>query len=137
MDRKKALILGGCGRRAQKSAKKLIEDGFMVVLVDNMVSGVHPCQWDSTCNCWDSQSLVLYEDDVVHFLTSNDHIFSDTTWDVVMQFAKISDNNELVELATNCTLDSVFFRWICSLQYKPMVISPQYTIVAQQAMKYM
>jgi nucleoside-diphosphate-sugar epimerase len=130
---KNALIIGGCGRRGKLSATKLIKDGYFVVLLDNLISGSDPKEWD----CWDSQNLVFYCEDAVKFLTDPDHIFINTQWDIVMQFAKIKSVDVIEETTTNNIIDGYFFKWWSGLAYnKPQLISPMYSLVAQELMRH-
>lgn len=133
---KYVLIVGGCGRRGQKQTKRLLEEGYTVVLVDNLVNGVHPKDWEAVNNCWEHPRLVLYCEDAVSVLLGNDptwqHVFAKVKWDMVMQYAKIHDKDIVIESSTNHIIDGCFFRWTRNLESKPCVISTLYTPLAQQ-----
>ena len=137
MASKNALVLGGCGRRGQKLTKKLIDEGYRVVIVDNISNGKHPSKWDNELSCWESPFLIFYEEDVVDFLTKygQNMFFQGINWDLVMHFAKIPFGDcALRELVTNTLLDAHVFNWILSLPNKPNVITPKYTQFSRDAM---
>ncbi len=118
---KYALVLGGCGRASRFTVHKLLNDGYTVVIVDNLSCSKHPKDWVDYPDMWENEKLVFYEEDVIKFM-NDENMFTLVTWDVVIQRAKIKSPNYVEEVTTNTIIDATFFRWLNRLQNKPRVI---------------
>ena len=130
---KKALILGGCGRRGKLSVERLLNENYLVIIVDNLSSSVeHPENW----SIWKNENLVFYEEDAIKFLTEPNFFFN-FQWDMICNFAKVKDQDTVEEKCINTLLDATFFYWLHHLSYKPAVIvSPQQTEFARDIVRY-
>jgi nucleoside-diphosphate-sugar epimerase len=131
---KKALIIGGCGRRGKLSAQRLLNEDYLVVLVDNLsCCSEHPEKWEF----WGNENIVFYEEDAIKFMTEP-NFFYNFQWDMVCNFAKIKDEDTIEEKCINTLLDATFFYWLHHLSYKPAgIVSPPHTEFARDIARHM
>jgi len=132
-DQKWVLIIGGCSEQAQKAAKKCIDDGYLVVVVDDVDENDinHPSRWLPEYFCNDNRRFVYYQDNILNFLTTTSFL-SGIKWFMVMNYAHITDPDYVIECTTNNIITATFVRWVHFLPApKPQVITPYDTIIGQ------
>lgn len=129
---KKAIVFGGCGRRSRKTIRSLLDDHYMVVIVDNLIHSEHPQNWPKEENVWEHKNLVFYEEEAVNFMTE-ENMFSLIDWDVIIHRAKVAyQDNHVDELITNTIIDAHFFKWVRKLnKIPPIIITNQNTSISR------
>jgi len=107
---KTALVTGGCGFIGRHFTKKLIELGYSVTVVDNLISNssLKPLDWPLHLKC----KFNYYEDDILHFLEQNNIKFN-----LIIHAAAIVGGRETIEndpflISRNIHIDNELFRWI-------------------------
>ena len=119
---KKAIVFGGCGKRSRKTIHSLLENEYLVVIIDDLSHSQHPKNWPPEENVWDHKNLVFYEEDMIKFM-NEENMFDLVHWDVVIHRAKVSHlDNHADELIANTLLDAHFFKWVRKMDKIPAVI---------------
>lgn len=131
------LILGGCSPRGQKAAKKCVDEGYTVVVVDKPNDhDSYPEHWPVETNCNNCKNFSFYEEDVLEFLTTETFL-TGIKWFMVINQAHITNDDFIIECTTNNVLDAVFVRWIHLQPHpKPQVVSSCESVVAQHLLHY-
>jgi len=120
---KKAIIFGGCGKRARPSISKLLNEDYVVVVVDNLSHSKHPKDWHTPDDTiWKNKNFVFYEEEAFKFM-NEENMFSLMHWDTVIHRAKKHCDNQVEELIANTLLDAKFFDWILKLDKRPNIIA--------------
>lgn len=106
---KRVLITGGCGFVGRHFTKRLINDGYKVVCVDNLVSesAKHPNQWFNECD-----NFIFINQDCRDYLKD-----CREEYDIVIHLAAIvggrsNMENHPMSVAEDLSIDASFFTWI-------------------------
>ena len=130
----KILITGGCGFIGRHFAKRLLDDGHTVAIIDNMYSGVELYDWMFRPNGWDEKmrsvpNLQLMIGDCRSFFATAvpGSLWSADKFDLIIHCAAIVGGrmkieNDPLEIATDLAIDSEFFRWVTSSRPMPKVV---------------
>jgi len=111
-DKDIVLILGGCGRRGQQAAKRCIDQGCIVIVVDNTTDhDKQPENWPPETNVNESRNFGFYSDNILNFLCT-ENFLSGTKYTHVFHYARVKDADTVTEVTSNCILDAVFFKWV-------------------------
>jgi len=107
---KTALVTGGCGFIGRHFTKKLVELGYSVTVVDNLISNssLKPLEWPLHLKC----EFQYYEDNILNFLEQNNIKFN-----LIIHAAAIVGGRETIEndpflISRNIHIDNELFRWI-------------------------
>jgi UDP-glucose 4-epimerase len=129
MNKKPALITGGCGFVGRHLIDALLKRGESVWVVDNLFTGKHPDMWLTGFEkerkenhieyTRESQKLIFVEEDVLDFFTNSIKERSKHAipqFGDVFQLASIVGGRELIDgdpllLATDIAIDSLLFVW--------------------------
>lgn len=109
---KHAAILGGCGFVGRHFAKRLLDDGWKVTVVDDLSTGIPPHQWMLTSNY--EVNLTRVQSDVRLWFHMQG---SPEGFDLILHCAAVVGGREKIEgdplaLAANFAIDADFFRWV-------------------------
>jgi GDP-L-fucose synthase len=104
------LITGGCGFIGRHFTKKMVDLGYSVIVVDNMISksALLPLYWPIHLIC----KFIFINDDILEYLkTAND------SFDIIIHAAAVVGGRETIEnnpllISNNTTIDNELFRWI-------------------------
>jgi nucleoside-diphosphate-sugar epimerase len=126
----KVLILGGCGFIGRHFVKRLLDDGHTVTAIDNMYSGVERHDWMFQPNSIDNLQLLITDCRAFFASAVPDSLWSASRFDLVIHCAaivggRIKIEDDPLEVATDLSIDSEFFRWVTRLpagERKPKVI---------------
>ena len=134
---KEALITGGCGFVGRHFARRLLDDGWRVTVVDDLSTGIAPRNWAFQSNF--SVNLSFELSDVRTWMK----VSQASEWDLVIHCAAIVGGRAKIEgdplgVATDLAIDADFFNWVVKTKglANPKVIyfssSAVYPIVFQQ-----
>jgi nucleoside-diphosphate-sugar epimerase len=108
---KNCLVTGGCGFIGRHFTKKMVDMGYTVTIVDNLMSksALLPDQWGPHLICNDVH--FIQRDILDYFRNVNQ------TFDIIIHAAAIVGGRETIEndpllIASNITIDNELFRWI-------------------------
>lgn len=130
----KILITGGMGFIGRAFAKRLLDDGHTVAIVDNMYSGVELYDWMFKPNGWSDKTrsvpnLQLMIGDCRSFFASAvpGSLWSASRFDLIIHCAaivggRIKIEDDPLEVATDLSIDSEFFRWVTKAKPMPKVV---------------
>lgn len=117
------LITGGCGFVGRHFARRFLDAGNAVTVVDNMVEGIEPSKWMFKCLTKFRQNLQFVKADLRDFQKIN----RANEFDLIVHCAAIVggrliiDGNPLL-VATDLALDSEFLYWCALGANKPKVV---------------
>jgi GDP-L-fucose synthase len=104
------LVTGGCGFIGRHFTKKMVELGYDVTIVDNMMSNsaLLPSEWTNRLLC----EITFINKDIIEYLKTADESF-----DIVIHAAAIVGGRETIEnnpllISNNITIDNELFRWM-------------------------
>lgn len=130
----KVLITGGLGFIGRHFAKRLLDDGHTVAIVDNMYSGVELYDWQFKPNGWDPTTravpnLQLMIGDCRSFFASAvpGSLWSASQFDLIIHCAaivggRIKIEDDPLEVALDMAIDAEFFRWVTQAKSMPKVV---------------
>ena len=130
----KCLVTGGCGFIGRHFAKRLLDDGHTVAIIDNMYSGVELYDWMFRPNGWDEKTrsvpnLQLMIGDCRSFFATAvpGSLWSSSRFDLIIHCAAIVGGrmkieDDPLEVATDLAIDSEFFRWVTASKSMPKVV---------------
>ena len=130
----KVLITGGCGFVGRHFAKRLLDDGHTVTIVDNMYSGLELYDWPFKPNAWDDKTrsvpnLQLMIGDCRSFFASAvpGSLWSASRFDLIIHCAaivggRIKIEDAPLEVAIDLAIDAEFFRWVTQVKPMPKVV---------------
>ena|ERR1700719_819505 len=130
----KVLVTGGCGFVGRAFAKRLLDDGHQVAIIDNMYSGVELYDWMFKPNGWDPANrsvpnLQLMIGDCRSFFASAPpgSLWSASRFDLIIHCAaivggRVKIEDDPLEVATDLSIDSEFFRWVTKAKPMPKVV---------------
>jgi|HubBroStandDraft_4_1064222.scaffolds.fasta_scaffold00027_66 UDP-glucose 4-epimerase len=130
----KVLLTGGLGFIGRAFAKRLLDAGHIVTIVDNMYSGVELVDWMFKPNAYDPQTrsvpnLQLMIGDCRSFFASAPpgSLWSASRFDLIIHCAaivggRIKIEDDPLEVATDLSIDSEFFRWVTKANPSPKVV---------------
>jgi nucleoside-diphosphate-sugar epimerase len=118
----RVLLTGGLGFIGRAFAKRLLDDGHVVTIVDNMYSGQELYDWMFKPNGWDPTTrsvpnLQLMIGDCRSFFASSGNIWSANRFDLIIHCAaivggRIKIEDDPLEVAIDLAIDAEFFRWV-------------------------
>ena len=121
------LITGGAGFVGRAFAKRLLDDGYTVTIVDNMYSGVPREDWMFQPN--DISKLQLMIGDCRSFFNSAPpgSLWSASRFDLIIHCAaivggRIKIEDDPLEVAIDLAIDAEFFRWVTQAKPSPKVV---------------
>jgi GDP-L-fucose synthase len=104
------LVTGGCGFIGRHFTKKMVELGYDVTIVDNMISNssLIPEKWANRLLC----DITFVNKDIIEYLKTTNESF-----DIIIHAAAIVGGRETIEnnpllISNNITIDNELFRWI-------------------------
>ncbi len=122
---KRALVSGGCGFVGRHFVSRLLDDGWRVLIVDDLSSGVPPYEWNmgKTVNFAPGQ-LDFAREDLRDWISSGgkaEHV------DLIIHCAAVVGGRSKIEgdplaVATDLAIDSDFFNWIVKAKNRPKVV---------------
>jgi nucleoside-diphosphate-sugar epimerase len=128
----KVLISGGAGFVGRHFAKRLLDDGHIVTIVDNMYAGKELYDWEFKPNVWDPntrsvKNLQLMIGDCRSFFASSGDVWSANRFDLIIHCAaivggRVKIEDHPLEVALDLAIDSEFFRWVTDRKPYPKVI---------------
>ncbi|HTI53753.1 MAG TPA: NAD-dependent epimerase/dehydratase family protein [Verrucomicrobiae bacterium] len=114
MTRRRALVTGGCGFVGRHFARRLLDDGYAVTIVDDLSTGVTPDRWPDHLR----PSAGLASALTVHHADFRDYA-RDTVpaFDLILHLAAVVGGRMTIEgdplrVATDLAIDAVFFNWL-------------------------
>jgi nucleoside-diphosphate-sugar epimerase len=118
---KRALVLGGCGFVGRHFVRRLLDDGWNVVLVDDLSSGIHPDKWIS----WPA-ALRYNIIDFRHFINPR-YNWAAENFDLIIHCAavvggRLKIDGDPLAVATDLAIDSDFFNFVVKAKSRPKVI---------------
>ena len=130
MNKKKALVTGGCGFVGRHMCKRLHDDGYYVVAVDNLVSegSMDPGQWPAHLYISDSMNFVFMHMSCQEFFDDGVPYFGENPkWDLVIHLAAVVGGRNTIEnepllVAKDLEIDSRFFNWAVGLTERPGIV---------------
>lgn len=118
--RKTALVTGGCGFVGRNFCKRLVDDGYKVLCVDNLISSssLHPDNWPEHLKC----NVHFINIDCLEFF--KDASYHSTHFKLILHLAAIVEGRVMIEtnpiaVAHDLSIDAQFFEWVVTLQSKP------------------
>lgn len=130
----KVLITGGLGFIGRHFAKRLLDDGHTVAIVDNMYSGVELYDWMFKPNGWSDKTrsvpnLQLMIGDCRSFFQSAvpGSLWSASRFDLIIHCAaivggRIKIEEQPLQVATDLSIDAEFFNWLAECKTKAKVV---------------
>lgn len=130
----RALLTGGLGFVGRHFAKRLLDDGHTVTIVDLMYSGVELYDWQFKPNGWSDKTrsvpnLQLMLSDCRAFFAAAipGSLWSASRFDLIIHCAaivggRIKIEDDPLEVATDLSIDSEFFRWVTKARPMPKVV---------------
>jgi nucleoside-diphosphate-sugar epimerase len=128
----RVLLTGGLGFIGRAFAKRLLDDGHVVTIVDNMYSGVELADWMFKPNAYDPKTrsvpnLQLMIGDCRSFFASSGNIWSANRFDLIIHCAaivggRIKIEDDPLEVAIDLAIDAEFFRWVTDKKPYPKVV---------------
>jgi nucleoside-diphosphate-sugar epimerase len=128
----RVLLTGGLGFIGRAFAKRLLDDGHVVTIVDNMYSGQELYDWMFKPNAYDPKTrsvpnLQLMIGDCRSFFASSGNIWSANRFDLIIHCAaivggRIKIEDDPLEVAIDLAIDAEFFRWVVDRKPYPKVV---------------
>lgn len=113
---KRALITGFAGFVGRHFTRHLLDTGWHVTGVDNMVSGVHQTEWS-----FPPKSIARL--DTMYWDIKNYAFQKDPDFDLIIHCAaivggRLTIDNDPLKVATDLAIDAEFFNWLAKYQRK-------------------
>lgn len=118
----RVLITGGCGFVGRHFARRLLDDGHTVAIVDNMAAGVPLTDWMFKPQGYDSKThsvpnLQLMFSDCRAFFPATGTFWHPNKFDLIIHCAAIVGGRIKIEedplaVATDLSIDAEFFNWL-------------------------
>lgn len=116
-----ALITGGCGFVGRRFARRLLQDGVHVTVVDDLSTGLPPNRWPACVSPRGNEgnNLRFVHEDVRAWMRHNDAAF-----DLVIHLAAVVGGRLTIEgdplaVATDLAIDADFFNWLTAAKTVP------------------
>lgn len=108
---KKALVTGGCGFVGRHFTRHLLDTGWHVTGIDNMVAGVHPKEWAFKPKQTDNFEAGYW--DIRDYMRKG----SSDPFDLIVHCAaivggRLTIDNDPLHVATDLSIDAEFFSWL-------------------------
>jgi GDP-L-fucose synthase len=115
----RALVTGGCGFVGRRFVNRLLNDGYDVVVVDNLTTGKPLDDWMHK----PTKKFDLHYMDVRDFF----HAFTSASFDLVVHLAavvggRLNIENDPLAVATDLSIDAEMFNWAARGKLPPKVI---------------
>lgn len=117
----KALVTGGAGFVGRRFVRRLSAEDHEIVIVDNLVSGIHPADW--YLPHYDQAKLQFHFADMRQFI----HGLNPKDFDLVIHCAAVVGGRLMIEndplaVATDLSIDAELFNWIVRGKKRPHLI---------------
>jgi len=117
----KVLISGGAGFVGRRFTRRLANAGNDVIVVDNLVAGLHPMEWAFPPDDWNKVTFI--ENDCRAYFKLHDA----SEFDLIIHCAaivggRLKIDGDPLAIATDLSIDSEFFNWAVRSKPSPKVI---------------
>ena len=113
---KRALITGGCGFVGRHFARRLLDDGWHVTVIDDLSSGLQPTDWQFLPIWWWLDDLRSIIEDV------DQNVFELIIHCAAVVGGRLKIDGDPLAVATDLAIDSDFFNWVVKAKNRPKVI---------------
>ena len=121
----KILITGGAGFVGRRLVKSMLEKGYEVLVVDNIVEltgGIDPSGGWPLYNPYDYKNFIFFKQDCREWFIKNSEIKFDKVFHLAAMVGgrEIIENNPLI-VAEDLSIDSHFWQWCSKAKPKKVV----------------